>query len=70
VHSVNDHRQIELHTTEPLVPEPSPFEFEITTAKLKKYKLSGTDQIRAELIQIGGGKLLRSMNSLIIFGMS
>jgi hypothetical protein len=28
-----------LHTTEPLVADPSPFEVEIITAKLKKYKL-------------------------------
>jgi hypothetical protein len=26
VHSVSDFRQTEIHTTEPLVPDPSPFE--------------------------------------------
>jgi hypothetical protein len=26
VHGVNDVRQMEIHTVEPLVPEPSPFE--------------------------------------------
>jgi hypothetical protein len=36
VHSVSDVRQIEIHTAERLVPDPSPFEVEISTAKLKK----------------------------------
>jgi hypothetical protein len=30
-------RQIEIHTAEPLVPDPSPFEVEIAIAKLKRY---------------------------------
>jgi hypothetical protein len=38
VRRVNDVRQIEIHTAEPLVPEPSRFEVEIAIAKLKKYK--------------------------------
>jgi hypothetical protein len=29
VHEVNDIRQAEIHTVEPLVPEPSAFEFEL-----------------------------------------
>jgi hypothetical protein len=37
VHSVSDVREVEIHTTEPLVPEPSHFEVEIAIAKLKKY---------------------------------
>jgi hypothetical protein len=69
--NVSDVRQIEIHTAEPLVPEPSPFEVEIAIAKLKKYKLPGSNQIPAELIQ-GGGEIryygLRSINSLILFG--
>jgi hypothetical protein len=35
VHRTTDVRQIEIHTAEPLVPEPSPFEVEIAIAKLK-----------------------------------
>jgi hypothetical protein len=35
VHRVNDVRQTEMHTTEPLVPEPSAFEFEMAI-KLKR----------------------------------
>jgi hypothetical protein len=42
-----------MHTAEPLVPNPSLFEEEIAIAKLKKYKLPGSDQIPAELIQAG-----------------
>ena len=32
----NDVRQRKLHTAEPLVPEPSAFEFELAIEKLKK----------------------------------
>jgi hypothetical protein len=35
VHRVSDVRQIEIHTAEPLVLDPSPFEVEIAIAKLK-----------------------------------
>jgi hypothetical protein len=38
VHSASDVRQIEIHTAEPLEPDPSPFEVEIAIAKLKRYK--------------------------------
>jgi hypothetical protein len=50
VHRVNDVRQIEIHTTELLAPEHSPYEFQMAIVKLKKYKLSGSDQILAEMI--------------------
>jgi hypothetical protein len=53
VHNVSDVRQIDVHMVEPLVPGPS-LEVEIAIAKLKKYKLPGSDQILAELIQAGG----------------
>jgi hypothetical protein len=42
-----------------LLPDPSPFELEITIAMLKRYKSSGRDQVPAELIQ-AGGEILRS----------
>jgi hypothetical protein len=58
VHSISDVRQIEIHTVEQLLHHPSPFEDEIAVAKLKKYKLPGSDQIPAELIQAGGETLL------------
>jgi hypothetical protein len=44
VHRVSDVRQIEIHTAEPLVPDPSPFEVEIAIAKLKRFKSPGSDQ--------------------------
>jgi hypothetical protein len=37
VHRVSDVREIEKHTAELLVPDPSPFEVEIATVKLKKF---------------------------------
>jgi hypothetical protein len=45
VHRVSDVRQIEIHTAEPLVPDPSPFKVEIAIAKLKMYKSPGSDQL-------------------------
>jgi hypothetical protein len=51
VNVVNDVRQTKIHTAEPLVPEPSSFEVEIATEKLKRYKSPGIDQIQAELIK-------------------
>jgi hypothetical protein len=62
---VSDVRQIEVYTTEPLVPGPSHLEVEIAVAKLKKYKLPGSDQIPAELIQAGGEILLSVIHKLI-----
>jgi hypothetical protein len=54
VHGVNDVRQTEKHTAEPLVPEPSDSEFEMAIEKLKRHKSPGSDQIPAELIKAGG----------------
>ena len=64
VHEVNI-RQAEIHTVEPLVPEPSAFEFELAIEKLKNYKSPGIDQIPAELIKVGG---VRFINLLFLFG--
>jgi hypothetical protein len=50
VHRVRDVKQTEINTAEPLVPDPSPFQFEIAIAKLKRHKSPGSDQIPAELI--------------------
>jgi hypothetical protein len=65
VHNVSDVRQIEVHTAEPLVPAPSRLEVKIAIAKLKKYKLPGSDQIPAELIQAGGEILLSEIHKLV-----
>jgi hypothetical protein len=62
---VSDVRQIEIHTAEPLVPDPSPCDVEIAIAKLKRYKSPGSDQILAELIQAGGEILHSEIHKLI-----
>jgi hypothetical protein len=38
VHRVSNVRQIEIHTAEPLVPDPIPFCVEIAIAKLERHK--------------------------------
>jgi hypothetical protein len=53
MHNVSDVRQIEKHTTEPLVPGPS------------RLKSPGSEQIPAELIQAGGKMLLSAIHELI-----
>jgi hypothetical protein len=67
VHRVSDVRQIEMHTAEPLVLDPSAFDDEIVVAKLKKYKLPGSGQIPAELIQAGCETLQSEIHKLINF---
>jgi hypothetical protein len=57
IHRFSDVRQIEIYTTEPLVPDPSPLKIEIAITKLKRYKLPGSDQIPTELIQTRGETL-------------
>jgi hypothetical protein len=54
VREVNDVRRVEIHTAEPLVPEPSALEVELAIEKLKSHKSPGIDQIPAELIQARG----------------
>ena len=49
-HGVNDVMQAEIHTAEPLVPEPSAFEVELAIEKLKSHKSLGINQIPAEMI--------------------
>ena len=57
VHGVSDVRQAEIHTAEPLVPEPIVLEIELAIEKLKSHKSPGTDQIPEELIKAGGGTI-------------
>jgi hypothetical protein len=57
VQGVHNVRQTDIHTAEPLVPEPSLVEVEIAIGKLKSYKSPGTDQIPAEMIKAGGETL-------------
>jgi hypothetical protein len=51
---INDARQTEIHTAEPLVPEQSAFEVELAIEKLKRHNSPGIDQIPSELIKVGG----------------
>jgi len=64
LHGVNDVRQIETHTAEPLVPETSAFDIELAIERLKSLK-------SPELIKSQQGVeqfALRSVNLLILFG--
>jgi len=53
IHGVNDIRQTEIHTAEPLVPEPNAFEVELTTENLTSHKSPNIKQIPAEMIKRG-----------------
>ena len=66
VHGVKEVGQAEIHTAEPLVPEPSASEFELAIDKLKSHKSSGIDQISAELIKAGGRTIYLKIHKLII----
>jgi hypothetical protein len=66
VHGDNDVKQTEIHTAEPLVPEPSTFEVDMAIEKLKRYKSPGIDQIPAELFKAGGIKICSEIHKLII----
>jgi hypothetical protein len=50
---VSEVKQMDIHTAEPLIPEPSPFEFETATGELKRHKLPCIHQIPPEMIQAG-----------------
>jgi len=54
IYRVNDVRQAELHTAEPLVLEQSAFEVELAIEKLKSHTSPDIDQIQTELIKAGG----------------
>jgi hypothetical protein len=64
-HSIHDIRQIDIHTAEPLVPEPSLVEVEIAIGKLKSYKSPGTDNIPDELIKAEGETLYSEIHRLV-----
>jgi hypothetical protein len=67
VHWDSDVRQTEIHTAEPLVPEPSAFQVEMAIEKVKRYKSPGIEQIPAELIKAGGSKIYSEIHKLINF---
>ena len=62
-HGVNDVRQREIHTAEPLAPEPSDCEVELVIEKLKRHKSPGIDQILEQFT-------LKSIDLFILIGIS
>ena len=66
MHGVKDLGQAEIHTAEPLVPQPSVFQVELAIGKLKSHKSPGIDEIPAELIKAGGGTICGEIHKLII----
>jgi len=66
VHGVKGVRQAEIHTAEPLVPEPSAAKVLLAIDKLKSHKSPGIDQIPAELIKARGRKIFLEIHKLII----
>ena len=66
MHGVSEVRQAEIHTAEPLVPEPSALEVELAIEKLKCHKSPGIDQIPAELIKAGGRTIRDAIHKHII----
>jgi len=65
VHGVKEVGQAEIHTAEPLVPEPSAFEVELAIGKLISHKSPCIDEIPAELIKAGGGTMCGEIHKLI-----
>ena len=65
VHGVNDVRQREIHTVEPLVPDPSTFVVEIAIGWLKRHKSPGITQIPSELIKAGGRTINSDIHELV-----
>jgi hypothetical protein len=63
----NDVRQTEIHTAEPLVPEPTAFEVEVATKHTHTHKSPDTDQTPAELIKATGRTIYYEIHKLIIF---
>ena len=66
VHGVNDVRQKEIHTAEPLMPEPSASDFELANENLKNHKSPGIVKIPAELIKAGDRTILYEIHKVII----
>jgi hypothetical protein len=65
VHGAHDVRHMNVHTAEPLVPEPTLVEVETAIRKLKSHKFPGTDHIPAESIKAGGERLYSEKHKLI-----
>jgi hypothetical protein len=57
VHRFKNAGKEEKPTEEPLLTEPTTFEFELYIDKIKSHKSPGIDEISAELIKAGGGTI-------------
>jgi len=64
VHEVNDVRQADIHTAEPLMSKPSAFEIEMAIEKVKRHKSPGTDQLPAVLMKAGGRTIHSEIHKL------
>ena len=62
-HGFND--EIEIHTADPLVPQPSAFQVEVAIEKLKRHRSPGIDQIPAELMKARSRKFRSEVSKLI-----
>ena len=67
VHGVKDVGQTEIHTAEPLVPDPSSSEVQLAIDKLKSHKSPGIDQIPAQQIKAEGRKICLEIHKLITY---
>jgi hypothetical protein len=66
VQEFNVVRQRQIHTAEPLVPEPSASEVEMAIEKLKRHKSPGVDEILADTIETRGRTVHYEIHKLII----
>ena len=65
IRGVNDVRQTELHTAEPLVPEASALKFDLAIEGLKSKKSLGINQIPAEFFKAGCRTICSEVHKLI-----
>jgi len=66
LHGVNYIRLTEIHTVEPVVPEPSSFEVELAIEKLNIHESPGTDQILGEFIKAVGRTICYEIHKLTV----
>ena len=64
VYDISDVKQKEIHTAEPLVPEPSVFDMEMAMEKLKSHKSPDIGQVPVELIKAQVGQF--AVRSIIL----
>jgi hypothetical protein len=65
VHVVNYVRQTEIHTAEPLVPEPSAFDVEMVIEELKRHTSPDSNKIPPEKLKAGGWTARTEIHKLI-----